>query len=189
MRKKLIFFTVISFVLSTLLAGCGLISTEKDDNTKKGAATNTDPNEEDKSDSDEPVAAQSAQSTGKQPWYKWEDFYYSNRVPRHQTGGVWYHTKEEHAGTIDGDFNWDKVDVLEIQLSEKSYYGYKIVPVSFELLENNAAKITVQLKPGFNANKNDAEPARVFIQLNQGTIDKKTKYTILTEDGEQLSTN
>ncbi len=189
MRRQLLLFMVVTLFLSALLTGCGLMVTN--DEAKGENKEEKSSNEEEQGkEAEEAIEAKSAQSTGVQPWYKWDDFYFNTDIPRHQRGGIWFHTKEEHAGTIDDKYKWDEVDVLEIQISEKAYYGYKIVPVSFELQKNNTAEITVQLKPGTWANNDkNAEPARVFIRLNRGTINKDTKYIIKTEDGEILNTN
>ncbi len=104
-----------------------------------------------------------------------------------QRVGIWYHTKEEHAGNIDEEFDWDEVDVLHIQLSEKAYYGHRIEPVGIELLDNDTVRATLQLEKTDDFETDEA--ARVFIKVKRGTFNQDTKYIIQTEDGERLTTN
>lgn len=101
--------------------------------------------------------------------------------------GIWYHTKEEHAGNIDEEFDWDEVDVLHIQLSDKEYYGHRIEPVSIEFLDNNTVRVTLQLVKTDELETDEA--ARVFITVKRGTFNQDTKYIIQTEDGKRLKTN
>lgn len=176
--RKLTIFTVMLLIFSLFLTGCGLISDQSKDSEKNKADSN---------DKEDLTGAQAAQSTGKQPWFEAMSFY--DPPPRLAKGGIWYHTKEEHAGNIDDEFDWDEVDALHIQLSDKAYYGYTIDPVGIELLENNTARVTLKLTKTDKVGTDEAVAARIFIKVKRGTFNQNTKYIIQSEDGEKLSTD
>lgn len=177
--KKFSIFMVIALMFSLLLIGCGFQADPGKGNEK---------NQADANEKGDLTGAQTAQSVGKQPWFEKKQSFY-NSPPRFAKGGIWYHTKEEHAGNIDEEFDWDEVDALHIQLSDKAYYGHRIEPVGIELLDNNTARISLQLEKTDEFGTDEAEAARVFIKVKRGTFNQNTKYIIQTEDGEKLSTN
>lgn len=104
--RKLTTFMIIILTFSILLTGCGFLPEQ----SKESEQSKADPK-----DKENLTEAQAAQSVGNQPWFEKKESFY-NSPPRLAKGGIWYHTKEEHAGNIDEEFDWDEVDVLHIQL-------------------------------------------------------------------------
>lgn len=166
---------IMGLVCILLLSGCGLLTDEGDKDAKEEEKKTT--------------GVQAAKETAQQPWFEdayWDDM--SEDFPRRSSGGIWYYTEEKHPGNIDDIFEWDEVDVLHIQLSDKEYYGYVIYPIGVELLEDDVVKVVLKLKKGKTHGTSDAEAARVLIEVKKGELEGK-KFSVETEDGERLNTN
>lgn len=109
--------------------------------------------------------------------------YYS--LPPRPAGGVWYYTKEDHDGNLEGVAKWDREDMIFVQVPDREYYGYIAKPVSLKKQGRDVVHITLRLeKDDFVENK---LPPRTIISVAKGSIDPKSvKFRVTTEGGENL---
>lgn len=109
--------------------------------------------------------------------------YYS--LPPRPAGGVWYYTKEDHAGNLERVAKWDREDMIFVQVPDREYYGYIAKPVSLKKKGKDVVHITLRLE------KDDLVenylPPRTIISVAKGSIDPKSvKFRVTTEGGENL---
>ncbi|SFS64759.1 hypothetical protein [Marininema halotolerans] len=183
----------VGLIFVVMLSGCSLIPSNMN-NAQKASGTNSESNANnqgasaDKSDdATAPNGAQSAKSSGEQIWFDKDQPLSS--VPRMSTGGIWYYTQDQHPGNIDDEYEWDEVDVLHIQISDKEYLGYKMEPIGIEMIGGNTAKVIIKLEEDKSDYETDEEEApRLYVKVKQGALEGK-QFIIQTEDGEKLNTN
>ncbi|SEM98992.1 hypothetical protein [Lihuaxuella thermophila] len=109
--------------------------------------------------------------------------YYS--IPPRPAGGVWYYTKDDHAGNLEGVAKWEREDMIFVQVPDREYYGYIARPVSLKKQGKEVVQITLKLEKGdWVATK---LPPRTIISVAKGSIDPKSvKFRVTTESGENL---
>lgn len=109
----------------------------------------------------------------------------SDTFPYRMNGGIWPNTKDNHSGNIDDAFDWNEDEVLYIQLKDKKYNGYEVVPVAVEQIGTEVLKIILQLKETDQSGANKAKPARVFIRFKKGALYQK-RFLVVDEIGKTL---
>ncbi|MBA4495231.1 hypothetical protein ACFO25_00345 [Paenactinomyces guangxiensis] len=181
-KKSLIVVSIFSLVA---LTGCNQLL----DQIQKEAGKN----EADAKSSNEGSDVEGAQAANQT--YKEIPFTPINWVmgapDRQPQGGVWIYTKEEHPGSLDNSsHDWEKKDMLLVQIKEKKYYGYKMEITALQVIKPDVIRIVVKLNKGTTSSSTEGEAARRYAELDKGAIDpKKMKFIVETETGERLNQN
>jgi hypothetical protein len=106
-------------------------------------------------------------------------------LPPRPSGGVWYYTKEDHAGNLERVAKWDREDMIFVQVPDREYYGYIAKPVSLKKQGKDVVHITLRLEKDDSAKS--YLPPRTIISVAKGSIDPKSvKFRVTTEGGENL---
>ncbi|SFJ73272.1 hypothetical protein [Thermoflavimicrobium dichotomicum] len=186
--KKISQILMMALVLVFIVSGCGLLPKGTGEESK----TSDSKNSSQSSNSSNSSQAMPAKET--YPEITFETKYFTfDEVPARGSGGIWYYTKEQHAGNLDKQFTWDQNDVILIQASDKKLYGKKLIPTAIEKKADDLINIKVNIAdytysdPGIPSMYKEY-PARCFIVIPKGSINsKKAKFSITSETGEKIT--
>lgn len=178
-------FLIISLICVFILlsSGCGFIQT----NLK-----NADSDQQPSTDGTNQTQSQNSQVTPVQPnevnaeiAFDVVDYVPSDFKPRPK-GGIYVYTKEAHAGAISDyfRFDWDKKDVLYIQLGD-FYKGYKIEPLSLEKKDAKTLRLVLRVLSTDKVGHSDAAPARVFLKVPKGSLSGYS-FEVVDEQGKEI---
>ncbi|MBD1373117.1 hypothetical protein IC620_12205 [Hazenella sp. IB182357] len=176
-------------LLSLIVSGCSFapdLSAKKEkDATSASEGTEA-------ANSEEIEGAQAATEYKEQPWFE-KRRTTTNKAPRAMSGGLWVYNLNSYPGYLGKLVNFEEVDVLHIQLTDKEYYGHILDPLAIEFLNDTTVRVVLSLKKDregydFQVEAKKNEPARVFIKVEKGKLQGK-KFIIETDTGEKLSIN
>lgn len=168
-------------VLTTLLAGCGIGSKSKASSSNSEASASKSENKETSKGQNAPTVT--AKDTFPEITFNRIRWYSREPAPQ-KTGGVWVYTKDKHPGNMSDSLDFEKNDVVLVQISDTAYKGYEMEPVGVQVMDNDVIRFVLRpIKP--EKDEPDAEAARCWISVEKGKLDGK-KFQVVDDEYKPL---
>lgn len=189
---KLIFFSLLVLVIT---AGC---SKEKEETKKEVIAESKENGGEKEQNNEKQAEAENKETESKEEaevYVAEETFeeiafqnvnWFFGSPERQPKGGIWVFTEEKHAGELDETFEWEKEDVLLVQVNDPAYINHEMTIKGLQIIDEKTVKIVVSLDS--KEAEGDTVPRR-YVTVEKDTLIGKGFLLEDEKTGEAIKLN
>lgn len=105
---------------------------------------------------------------------------------RQPKGGIWVFTAEKHPSEIDGTFDWEKEDVLLVQVNDPAYINHGMTIKALQMIDDKTVKIVVSLEA--EETEGDKVPRR-YVTVEKDALTGKNFLLEDEKTGEAIKLN
>jgi len=105
---------------------------------------------------------------------------------RQPKGGIWLFTADKHAGELDETFEWEKEDVLLVQVNNPTYVNHEMIIKGLQIIDEKTVKIVVSLEA---KETDDDKVPRRDVTVEKGALSGKSFLLADEKTGEAIKLN
>ncbi|WP_102275422.1 hypothetical protein [Cytobacillus massiliigabonensis] len=105
---------------------------------------------------------------------------------RQPKGGIWVFTAEKHAGELKETFDWEKEDVLLVQVNDPAYVNHAMTIKGLQIVDDKTVKIVVSLEA--EETESDKVPRR-YVTVEKNSLTGKNFLLEDEKTGEAIKLN
>ncbi|MBP2239737.1 hypothetical protein J2Z40_000290 [Cytobacillus eiseniae] len=173
---KIVKWTFLSVLLLILTVGCSKaeeptkekVTADVKDEEQQENEQKEDEEVESEETKEEPVEAEvyEPEETFEEIAFQNVDWFFGS-PDRQPKGGIWLFTAEKHAGELDDTFEWEKEDVLLIQVNDPAYINHEMTIKGLQIVDEKTVKIVAALKE--KSSEGDKAPRR-YVKVEKDAL-------------------
>jgi hypothetical protein len=185
----------LSLLVLVIAAGCSkekevttkevTAETQEDDNEKEQKKEKQEDAEEKETEAKEEAEVYVAEETFEEIAFQNVNWFFGS-PERQPKGGIWVFTEEKHAGELDNTFEWEKEDVLLVQINDPAYINHEITIKGLQVIDDKTVKIVVSLDA--QETEGDKVPRR-YVTVEKDALTGKSFLLEDEKTGEAIKLN